>query len=98
MSEDVSKHFGKKVGKYSPIYLRKKITEYLKYKAFKEGIIVTSVRSNYTASKCYKCRANLKKNGLKFICENGHQGDYFFNSAMNIGIMCLKKFGKEIEV
>ena len=95
---DVSIHFGKKVGKYSPIYLRKKIIEYMKYKAFKESIIVTTIRSNYTASKCYKCRANVKRKNLKAICENGHESDYFFNSAMNIGIMCLKKFGKEVKI
>ena len=94
IDEDVSKHFGKRVGKYSPIYLRKRIVKYLNYKAYKNGIIITRIRSNYTASKCYRCRAEVKKNGLKYICENGHKGDYFFNSAMNISIMCLKKFGK----
>lgn len=92
--KDVGKSFSVKVGIYSPIYLRKRIIEYLKYKAFIKGIIVTTVRSNYTGSKCYKCRANVKRNDLKFVCENGHQGDYFFNSSMNIGMMCLKKFGK----
>ena len=97
-TEDVSKHFGKKVGKYSPIYLRKRIKEYLKYKAFKQGIIITTVRSNYTASRCYKCRGNIKRKGLKSECENGHETNYFFNTAMNIGIMTLKKFGKEIEI
>ena len=94
MEEDVSKHFGKKVGKYSPIYLRKRIVQYLQYKAFKQGILITKVRRNYTASKCYICRSQVKRNNNKYICENGHQGDYFFNSAMNIAIMCLKKFGK----
>ncbi len=94
MDEDVSRHFGKKVGKYSPIYLRKRITKYLSYKAFKNGIILTKVRRNYIASKCYICRGNIKRNNLKYECENGHTGDYFFNSAMNIAIMCLKKFGK----
>ena len=94
MEEDVSKHFGKKVGKYSPIYLRKRIISYLQYKAFKQGILMTKVRRNYTASKCYICRGELKRNGSKYTCENGHQGDYFFNSAMNIAIMCFKKFGK----
>ena len=96
--KDINMHFGKRVGKYSPIYLRKRITEYLKYKAFKEGIMITTVRSNYIASKCYKCRGNIKRKELKFVCTNGHEGDYFFNTAMNIGIMSLKKFGKEIEI
>lgn len=94
MDEDVTVHFGKKVGKYSPIYLRKRIVKYLQYKAFKDSIIITKVRKNYIGSKCYICRGYLKRNKLKYECENGHLGDYFFNSAMNIGIMCLKKFGK----
>ena len=94
MVEDANKYYTKRIGKYSPIYLRKRIIKYLSYKAYKNGIIITRVRNNYTASKCYKCRANIKRNKLMYRCENGHKGDYFFNSAMNIGIMCLKKFGK----
>lgn len=94
MEEDVSKHFGKKVGKYSPIYLRKRVVSYLQYKAFKQGILITKVRRNYTASKCYICRGEVKRKESKYTCENGHQGDYFFNSAMNIANMCFKKFGK----
>ncbi len=96
--KDINEHFGKRVGIYSPIFLRKKIIEYMKYKAFKEGIIVTTVRSNYTGNRCYKCRSIVKRNGLKSVCEKGHQADYFFNTAMNIGIMCLKKFGKKIKL
>ena len=92
--EDINKYFEKKVGRYSPIYLRKRIIEYLKYKAFQNSILITKVRKNYIGSKCYICRGNIKRRNLKYECENGHKGDYFFNSAMNIGIMCLKKFGK----
>ena len=76
------------------VYLRKRITQYLQYKAFKQGILITRVRRNYTASKCYICRGKVKRDGNKYICENRHQGDYFFNSAVNIAIMSLKKFGK----
>lgn len=94
MSEDINNHFGKRVGKYSPIYLSKRISSYLKYKAFQNSILITKVRKNYTGNKCYICRGNVKRKKLKYECENGHSGDYFFNSAMNIGIMCLKKFGK----
>ena len=90
---DDNKDFERKVGKYSPIYLKKSIVNDLQYKAFNSGILITTVRSNYTASKCYKCRANIKRVGDKAICENGHEGDYFFNTAMNLSKMCLKKFG-----
>ena len=91
---DTKKIFEKRMGSYSPYALRRRIAEYLKYKAFMNGIIVTTVRSNYLGSKCYRCRANIKKDGLKFVCKNGHKGDYYFNLSMNAGIMCLKKFGK----
>ena len=86
----------KKVGKYSPIYLRHRIIDFLKYKSFKESILITKVRSNYTASRCYKCRGRIKKDGTstsECICENGHKSNYYFNTAMNVGLMSLKKFG-----
>ena len=92
IEEDVPT-FEYKVGKYSPITLRRILVNYLSYKAFKEGILVTTVRQNYTASKCHKCRAKIKRNESEFSCENGHKGNYYFNTAMNIGKMCLKKFG-----
>lgn len=86
--------FVHKVGKYSPIALKRLIINYLSYKAFKAGILITTVRQNYTASRCYKCRAKIKRNENEFSCEKGHQGNYYFNTSMNIGKMCLKKFGR----
>lgn len=94
--EDDIANFQKRVGKHSPIYLRRKIINKLEYKAFKNGMLITTVRQNYTASKCYKCRTKVKRRGDTYICENNHTGNYYFNTAMNIGRMCLKKFGKEI--
>lgn len=85
--------FQRKVGKYSPIYLRRKIVNNLEYKSFKNGLLITTVRQNYTSSRCYKCRSKIKRKESEFICENGHQGNYYFNSSVNIGMMCLKKFG-----
>lgn len=92
LEDDVS-GFCQRVGKYSPITLRRIIIKYLSYKSFRDGILITTVRQSYTASKCYKCRAKIKKNESEFFCENGHKGNYYFNTAMNIGKMCLKKFG-----
>ena len=92
LEDDVS-GFGHKVGKYSPITLRRIIVNYLSYKSFRTGILITTVRQNYTASKCHKCRAKVKRNESEFSCENGHNGNYYFNTAMNVGKMCLKKFG-----
>lgn len=84
----------KRVGRYSPIYLRHKIIRFLEYKAFKESILITKVRSNYTANRCYKCRSKLRRvRTQNAICENGHNSNYYFNTAMNVGLMALKKFG-----
>lgn len=91
--EDDVNGFGHRVGKYSPITLRRIIVNYLSYKSFRTGILITTVRQNYTASKCYMCRAKIRRNESEFSCENGHKGNYYFNTAMNIGKMCLKKFG-----
>ena len=93
--KEANEYITKKVGRYSPIYLRHKIISYLKYKSFKEGILITTVRSNYTASRCYKCRGKIKKvNENECVCDNGHYSNYYFNTAMNVGLMSLKKFGK----
>ncbi len=92
VEENVS-GFERKVGKHSPIYLKRRIINNLQYKAFKNGILITTVRQNYTASRCYKCRAKIKRKEANFVCENNHQGNYYFNTSMNIGKMCLKKFG-----
>ena len=35
----------------------------------------------------------FKRIDNEYVCENGHKGNYYFNTAMNIGKMCLKKFG-----
>lgn len=92
--EDDVPTFIHKVGKYSPIALKRIIVNDLSYKAFRTGILVTTVRQNYTASRCYKCRAKIKRRDNEFSCENGHKGNYYFNTSMNIGKMCLKKFGR----
>lgn len=91
-SADTAYYYKKKIKKYTPIYLRPKITQYLKYKAFQEGILLKLVSPNHTASKCYHCGGLVKrgKDELKVTCENGHHLDYFFNSAMNIGRACLE--------
>lgn len=88
---DKSYYYRKKIQKYTPIYLSSKIKEYLKYKSFKEGILVKFVSSNNVASKCYKCNGKIKRgrDELKISCENGHNTDYFFNSSINIGRECL---------
>ena len=82
----------------NPVGLRSKILENLQYKAYKEGILITGVVAASITNKCYKCGSTVKReNTLKFKCEKGHIGDYYFNSAMNVAQRCLKKFGHNIE-
>lgn len=91
---DGDEYVARKIGKYSPYYLRHRIVSYLEYKSFKESILITKVRSNYTASRCYKCRAKVRKESNQMAeCENGHRYNYFFNTSMNVGIFGLKKYG-----
>lgn len=75
-----------------PIYLRENITNYLTYKAFREGILTTTVMRKDKASKCYKCKGDIQSRKLKTICENGHKIDYYFNYAMNVALDGLKKY------
>ncbi len=60
-SADTAYYYRKKIKKYTPIYLRPKITQYLKYKAFQEGILLKLVSPINTASKCYQCRRSCKE-------------------------------------
>ena len=82
--------------KSRPIYLREKITEFVNYKAFREGILSTTVLRKDKASKCYKCDGKIESRKLKTVCENGHKLDYYFNYAMNVALDCLKKYGIKI--
>lgn len=78
--------------KNRPIYLREKISTYLNYKAFREGILSTVVMRKDKASKCYKCGGEIKSRKLKTFCENGHALDYYLNFAMNVALDCLQKY------
>ncbi len=88
--------YKKRVGVYSPAYLSKRIMRYLQYKAWKKGIVISSVRPHYTAKKCNVCRNYIKRQRKEFSCPQGHRGNYGLNAAKNIGKMCLKKFGYQI--
>ena len=85
-------YYHTKGDKSRPIYLREKITEYLNYKAYREGILSTTVLRKDKASLCYKCRGKIQNRNLKTVCENGHKLDYYFNYAMNIALDCLEKY------
>lgn len=84
-------------------WLGRRIISYVKYKAFGEGIVPTTVSTKNIAAKCYLCGETVKKyngdstpgvryyGGKNFICPNGHKGNSYFNSAMNVGLKFLRE-------
>ncbi len=84
-------------------WLGRRITQYLRYKAFGRGIVTTSVSTKGIASTCHICGEPVKRfngenrpgrnyyGGKNFICPNGHRGNSYFNEAVNVG----KRFQKE---
>lgn len=84
-------------------WLGRRIISFVKYKAFGEGIMVTSVSSKDISANCYICGKPVRKynknnqpsiryfGGKNFICPEGHKGNSYFNSAMNIGRKFLNK-------
>lgn len=83
-------------------WIGRKIIQYVRYKAFGKGIIVTSVSTKDMAAVCYICGEQIKRfnkknrpgknyyGGKNYICPNGHRGNAYFNSAMNVGRRFLK--------
>lgn len=84
-------------------WLGRRIISYVKYKAFGAGIVPATVSTKHIASKCYRCGETIKKynkdsqpgvryyGGKNFICSNGHKGNSYFNSAMNVGLNFLQE-------
>ena len=78
-------------------WLGRSIIKNLKYKAFVDGIVVTSVRAIHISDCCSECGAKIKKynegykagqkyyGGKLFVCPNGHKGNTAENTAKNIG-------------
>ena len=75
--EDFSRISMYRSGNYSPLHLSIRIRNYLKYKAWAEGILVLELRADGTEKQCSICGATGKKQGSVFICQNGHQVNRF---------------------
>ena len=83
-------------------WIGRRIIQYLRYKAFGEGMVVTSVGTKHVSSKCHICGAEIQRynknhnpsknyyGGKNYICPNGHKGNSYFNTAMNVGLNFLK--------
>ena len=88
-------------------WLGRGIIKQLQYKAFQEGIVVTTVKPYHTSDTCHICGATIAKyneghtagkqyyGGKLFICPNGHKGNSAKNAANNIGKQFLNYFQKE---
>ncbi len=92
--EDFSRISMYRSGNYSPLHLSIRIRNYLKYKAWAEGILVLELRADGTEKQCSICGATGKKQGSVFICQNGHQVNCFLNGARNLGRKCQESFRK----
>lgn len=85
-------------------WIGRKISAYVKYKAFRVGIVACSVAPHYCVSKCYKCEGDIKKykegyypnknfhGGNLFVCVNGHEGNVALNAAKNIGKTFIQQY------
>lgn len=84
------------VPNWSPLHLVNQIKEQLLYKAWRAGIPVIDVNADHTSDHCAKCGAAIHRKQAHYLCENGHQGNYYMNAALNQGRKCLKSFGKQV--
>lgn len=87
-------------------WLGRAIIKKLRYKAFYNGIVVTSVRPYHISDHCCECGAVIRKyneghtaganyhGGKLFLCPNGHGGNTAQNAACNLGRNFLSYYQK----
>lgn len=78
-------------------WIGRSIINKLKYKAFAEGVVVTSIHPAHIVSHCSRCGAEIKRyneghraakqyhGGKLFTCSCGNKGNTAENAAINIG-------------
>lgn len=79
----------------------------LKYKAWKEGILVTVIPPYHISDCCSECGRKIQRyneghkasrnyyGGQLFLCPNGHRGNTALNTAKNIGRYFLRHFQED---
>lgn len=90
--EKLSKPVLKSAGNWTPLHLSTRIKEYMCYKAWKSGVIVLEVQPGNAAKTCAICGASVKKKDTRYLCEQGHTGNRFLNTARNLGKICIRDF------
>mgnify|MGYP002279660867 CR=1 FL=1 len=91
-----SKYVMAAVGKWSPLYVSHSIRRQLQYKAWQEGIFVLDSSVSDIGRVCAKCGAPVQRKGELFLCENGHQGNRWINSACNLGKKAYESLEKHM--
>lgn len=82
-------------GEWSALRLSFRIKEQLRYKAWNRGILILEVNSKDTAGVCNRCGAVIQKEKEQYVCQNGHRGNRYLNSAVNLGKKCIQSFRKQ---
>lgn len=84
-----------KSGRWSPLYLSFRIRSYLRYKAWKSGIIVIETYASGTGTVCALCGQPLEEEegrSKEYVCRMGHRGNRYLNTARNLTGKCLRQF------
>ena len=89
-------------------WLGRRIIQYLKYKAYAKGIVVSTVPIYHISDTCSICGAEIQRydesskgvrysqGGSLYRCQNGHQGNSGLNTARNVGKKFLSFYPSEI--
>lgn len=83
-----------RTGNWSVLHLSRRICTLLSYKAWQAGIVAVEVHAGGTSACCARCGEKVRKHGSEYICPRGHQGNRYLNTARNLGIKCLRGFGR----
>lgn len=79
----------------------------LKEKAFREGILVSTIQPYHISDCCSECGRKIQRyneghkasrnyyGGKLFLCPNGHRGNAAWNTAKNIGRYFLRHYQEE---
>lgn len=84
------------VGNWSPLHLSARIRRILSYKAWHSGILVLEKDIRGCGRSCTLCGESVKRRKQEYVCRNGHRGNYFVNSARNLGKSCIESLRKNL--
>lgn len=71
-------------GNFSATHLSNHIRQQIQYKAWQFGILVLEAAPYNCGRICSICGSAIKRKGAEYICENGHRGNRYLNSARNM--------------